>query len=486
MKSLNVLVSSGLVLWIGTYACSSEDSSSKACGGTSSRCGGGGEAGGDGGSKMQGGSNSDEGGNDAAGQAASGNSSGTSSTLGGAGSSGASASAGAGGVISGGAGGLAPSAGAGADAGAAGVAGESDGGGHTSPPGCPIELYADGDVWDKTYDFQSYLVPLTVGPNGRLHAGFHRGYSFSDDDGKTWTTKDLSAQISLQRHWPQPAVSADGNSVWLYVAGQGTLQSLDAGKSFAFVSALSGMSAFDRGWVTVSPYHAQHVLAYAVREDTSGSLVGTLYRSIDGGTNWANLDSAIATAGANGALSAAFDPATPDHFWIADMPEGVFETSNGGVAFASVAGSTHDYISGVTRSFDGTDFRLVVTGSCSAPSSTVIGQNVWQASTGDSPHCCPWPALVADPFEPAAAVAYQCHDSGSDNLRYSTDGGVNLTLSGWPSSLDTATQHMQSAHVDPYHRRTFYATHDNQWTILKSTDGGMTWAAVGWLPGHGC
>ena len=46
--------------------------------------------------------------------------------------------------------------------------------------------------------------------------------------------------------------------------------------------------------------------------------------------------------------------------------------------------------------------------------------------------------------------------------------------------------HVRSVLVDPFHRRTFYAMHDNQWTILKSTDGGKTWLAVGWLPGHGC
>jgi hypothetical protein len=43
-----------------------------------------------------------------------------------------------------------------------------------------------------------------------------------------------------------------------------------------------------------------------------------------------------------------------------------------------------------------------------------------------------------------------------------------------------------SAHVDPYHRRTFYAVHGNEFTLLKSTDGGQNWVAVGWLPGHDC
>jgi hypothetical protein len=325
-----------------------------------------------------------------------------------------------------------------------------------------------------------------VGPDARLHAGFYRGYSFSDDEGKTWTTKDLSSLVSGQRRWPQPAVSADGNSVWLYVGGQGTLQSSDRGKSFDWVPALSGMSAFDRGWVTISPYDGQHVLAYAVRENAPGSLTGTLYRSVDGGAHWVNLDAAITKAGGNGALSAAFDPAKADHFWIADMPEGVFETNDGGSSFAAVPGSTHDYISGLTRTFDGKDFRLVLTGACKAPSSAVIGQNVWQASKGGAPSCCPWPALLADPFEPAVAVEYQCHDAAPENLHYSSDGGVDLTLSSWPNSLDTPSQHIQAALVDPYHRKTFYAVHSHDWTILKSTDGGATWVAVGWLPGRGC
>src|SRR5207244_12912621 len=112
------------------------------------------------------------------------------------------------------------------EAGSCGSAGESTGDLNTSSPGCPIDHYSDGDGWEKTYDFYLYVVPLIVGPNGRLHGGFHRAYSFSDDDWKTWKTRDLSALISVQAHWPQPAVSADGNSVWLLVAGQGTLKSV--------------------------------------------------------------------------------------------------------------------------------------------------------------------------------------------------------------------------------------------------------------------
>jgi len=228
------------------------------------------------------------------------------------------------------------------------------------------------------------------------------------------------------------------------------------------------------------------VLAYGASEDTFGSLAGTVYRSVDGGASWVNLDAALAAAGANDAHSVAFDPATQDHFWVAAMPEGVFETADGGGSFTFVPGSTHAFISGVTRTFDGTNDRLVVTGSCEAAESTVIGQDAWQDSSGDSPHCCPWPAVVADPFDPAIAVAYQCHDDANANLRYSIDGTVGLTLASWPTSLDSGATHVVSVHGDPYHPSTFYATHENQRTILKSTDGGKTWVAVGWMPGHGC
>jgi hypothetical protein len=236
----------------------------------------------------------------------------------------------------------------------------------------------------------------------------------------------------------------------------------------------------------VSPYHDQHVLAYASREDKSGSLAGSLYRSSDGGNTWVNLDAAIAQAGANGANTAAFDPSTPEHFWIADMPEGVLETKDGGGTFALVTGSTHSFLSNVARTFDGTNYRLVVTGACSAPTSSVIGTNSWQASTGDSPGCCPWPMAVADPVDLASTVLEQCHDSNPANLRYSTNGGVTLNLATWPASLDTSSLHVYSAHVDPFHRKTFYAVHSNAWTILKSTDGGATYVLAGWLPGRGC
>jgi hypothetical protein len=274
--------------------------------------------------------------------------------------------------------------------------------------------------------------------------------------------------------------------VWLYLNGVGTLVSRDAGRSFAAVTALSSLSSFDSGRVVVSPYHDQHLLAYGSRQDAFGSLAGSLYRSSDGGNTWVNLDGAIAAAGANGTNATAFDPSTPDHFWVADMPEGVLETKDGGGTFAKVSGSTHGFISSVARTFDGTDFRLLVTGACSAATSAVIGQNTWQASTGDAPHCCPWPIALPDPFDPATTVLEQCHDTDPANLRYSSNGGVTFSLATWPASLDNSSSHVLSAHVDPFHRHTFYAVHTNGWTLLKSTDGGKTWAAVGWLPGHDC
>jgi photosystem II stability/assembly factor-like uncharacterized protein len=358
-----------------------------------------------------------------------------------------------------------------------------------APPGCTVVPYADGDVWDGTYDLQSPFVPLVVGPNGRLFSGFYRGYAFSDNDGQSWKVKDLSALIPARQPWLDPAVSADGTSVWLFLRAQGTLVSRDGGGSFALVSALSGLSSFDSGRVLVSPYHDQHLLAYGSREDASGSLAGSLYRSIDGGNTWVNLDGALAAAGANGTHAAAFDPNTPDHFWVADMPEGVLETTDGGGSFAGVPGSQHSFISNVARTFDGTNFRLVVTGACGAATSTVIGQNAWQESDGDAAGCCPWPVVLADPFDPASTVLEQCHDADPANLRYSTNGGVTLSLATWPTALDSTSApslHVTSVHVDPHHRRTFYAVHANQQTLLKSTDGGQNWTAVGWLPGHGC
>ena len=91
----------------------------------------------------------------------------------------------------------------------------------------------------------------------------------------------------------------------------------------------------------------------------------------------------------------------------------------------------------------------------------------------------------------ATVVGYRCHDSDPSNLRYSTNGGLAFNPASWPSSLDVTTasdpKHVQSVHVDPYHRKTFYAAHSNGWAILKSTDGGATWKTVGALPGaDGC
>jgi len=325
---------------------------------------------------------------------------------------------------------------------------------------------------------------------GRLHAGIYRGYAFSDDDGRTWTIRNLEGLISPGQAWPQPAVSADGQSIWLTIRGQSTLVSRDGGATFSPAPALSGLAAMTSGWVQASPYHDRHLLAYGWREDSFGSLAGTLYRSTDGGLTWTNLDGALARAGGNDAHSATFDPATMDRFWIADMPQGVFETNNGGGTFVAVPGSSHSFISTVTRTSDGTNPQLVVTGACSAATSTVIGQNAWQSSTGDSPHCCPEPRVVADPFDLATAVLFQCHDFDPVNLRYSTNGGVTLSVATWPASLDDSTMNppliVRSLIVDPHRRRTFYGVHSNQWTILRSTDGGKTWVAAGGLPGRGC
>jgi hypothetical protein len=242
--------------------------------------------------------------------------------------------------------------------------------------------------------------------------------------------------------------------------GAGVLKSTDAGAHWTQLGAATfvGPQSSSRlaggahiGALAVDPKNNQVILA-GVQFVTSNSLSG-IYRSVDGGTNWA----LVATASGAPGTAVVFDPV------------------NAGVVYAALGYSFGTAANGVYRSADhgATWTKLNGTGANLFPTSGVGRIDVDLART--------------TPTTLYAAVANSAETSFLGMFK-TTDSGANWTkLTNTPdactASFGSQCFYDMIIRVDPNDANTvFYGgstgDSDNSRVLFRSSDGGATWTSV--------
>ena len=242
--------------------------------------------------------------------------------------------------------------------------------------------------------------------------------------------------------------------------GAGVLKSTDAGAHWTQLGAATfvGRQSSSRldgaahiGALAVDPKNNQVVLA-GVQFFSSNSLSG-VYRSSDGGTNWA----LVATASGAPGTAIVFDPVTT------------------GVVYAALGYVSGAGVNGVYRSTDhgATWTKLIGTGANLFPTPGVGRIDVDLART-----------------TPTTLYAAVANSSGTSFLGMfkTTDSGTNWTkLTNTPDACTTSfgSQCFYDliVRVDPNDANTvFYGgstgDHDNSRVLFRSSDGGANWASV--------
>jgi hypothetical protein len=226
--------------------------------------------------------------------------------------------------------------------------------------------------------------------------------------------------------------------------GRGILKSVDAGATWA----LMGNSVFDRraiSAIAIDPTNANTV--YVAVAGATNSLSGNrgIWKTTDGGATWTNMTSAISTS--LNYTDVVINPATPSTVYMAvgertgNLQNGVYKSTNGGASWA---------LAGNFPSADATNGRIRV---AIAPSSP---QTLYAAITSAS-------------------------SSGLYKMMKTTDGGTTWTqLAAAPNYLGGQGWYDTTLIVDRTNANVVYgggAAGSN--TIVKSSDGGATWSAIG-------
>ncbi|MFF1911577.1 1,4-beta-glucanase [Streptomyces sp. NPDC058239] len=179
----------------------------------------------------------------------------------------------------------------------------------------------------------SYVV-RTGWPSGSAAAG-----AYSDDGGRSW--QPFAAQPDIAASAPGPvAVGADGATLlWSFIHWDGTKypahRSTDGGATWTEVAT------FPKGGTPVAdPLDARRFYAY----DTD---TGVLFRSTDSGATFYQGATGLPAGDVQFRIAAA--PGRSGDLWLSAKDHGLFRSTDGGAAFAHVAGCQASHALGFGR-----------------------------------------------------------------------------------------------------------------------------------------
>jgi photosystem II stability/assembly factor-like uncharacterized protein len=335
-----------------------------------------------------------------------------------------------------------------------------------------------GGVYYPFASQYAYGHPLAFDNSGKMYAGYYRGYIYSTDEGQTWTMVDLSKKINQSTKWTYINVSSDGQKIWVSVRGVGVYVSNDAGSTFNFENQLAGLDLSGELRVLQSPYHSNHLIIFTSHDTGYGRRAGQIYRSIDSGSTWQNLSTAISNAGSVGPSAAtpvAFDPDDSNTFYFISMISsnnaGLYVTTDGGTSFSRISGST-SYASSVGVSNDGNGKRLIISGACVVPTHTSVSNISWVGVGGANSYCGYDSTISVHPLN--QDEVYIWNKGG-----YSLDGGKTVQEPSWPISSPDSI--FSIVFAEPFQAHTFFVG-SYYGKILKSTNGGASWTITGAMP----
>ena len=228
-----------------------------------------------------------------------------------------------------------------------------------------------GTTWDSIFDGQgSYSIGcVTIDPNdhnviwvgtgenvsGR-HVGYGDGVYRSLDGGATWTNMGLkeSEHIGMIRVDPRDSnvvyVAAQG-PLWSGGGERGLYKTTDGGKTWSLI--LSGGDYTGVNEVHLDPrnpdvlFAVKHQRLRNVAALINGGPESGIFKSTDGGLNWAELSNGLPEADM-GKIGLAISPINPDYFYatieLGARTGGVWRSTDGGGSWEKRS----DYLSSAT------------------------------------------------------------------------------------------------------------------------------------------
>ena len=309
------------------------------------------------------------------------------------------------------------------------------------------------------------------------------------------------------------------DTVYAGTQASGLFKSTDGGANWAAVNnGLSGATGTFIRALVIDPVNPANLFAATTFNGPGGS---GIFRSTDGGANWA--DTGLTTPNGYYYPALAIDPSRPSTIY-AGLAFGVSKSTDGGVTWTALngpkitlpapGGSTEQAIAVSALAVAPSNPTIVYAASNNGPQgglwrSTDGGAN-WNLVNTSFSNCCV-NALAIDPSNSATlyAATYQFafkstdagaswnfvsafplafdrqdpntlygsggfYGNGNDGIVKSTDGGAN-----W-ASLNTGVSNANVSHltVDPRNSANLYAVNSLSNAVWKSANGGSSWARL--------
>jgi photosystem II stability/assembly factor-like uncharacterized protein len=259
-----------------------------------------------------------------------------------------------------------------------------------------------------------------------------------------------------------------GNPQTLYagIAGDGICKSTNGGASWAASS--SGLPSRD-----VMSLPLRDVMSLALDPGNPQTLYvgvrsGGVYKSSDGGANWADFSTGLPISPYSDVVSLAIDPGNPQTLYAGTAGGGVWKSSDGGANWAASSSGLPSpgvwvWCLAIDPSNPQTLYAAANSGVCKSTNSGAS----WAASSSGLPNS-EVASLALDPGNPQTLYA----GTAGGGVWKSSDGGASWGVSsnGLPSPFG------YSLAIDPSNPQTLYAG-TNGGEVFKSADGGASWTA---------
>lgn len=213
------------------------------------------------------------------------------------------------------------------------------------------------------------------------------------------------------------------------------------------------------------------------------SLVGSLFKSMDGGANWVGIGTGLTGPDFDPQddcscgythLGLGIDPANPDTLYVGTYGAGIFKSVDNGASWNAANAGLKAVPSG--SAFSG---RLAVDPQNPRTLYLASRNRVYQSTdAGTNWNATPWgvpdvglTTLAIDPQNPRTIYVASAHgeDFPTGGIFKTVDGGIS-----WRALNTPDWGGVRSLTIDPHDSSTLYAGTD-QWGVYKSQDGGETW-----------
>jgi hypothetical protein len=306
--------------------------------------------------------------------------------------------------------------------------------------------------------------------------------------GATWSNTGLSVPVSFLAADPSQPLT-------LYAASSPILQSDSTTTRGLFKSTDGG-----NNWAPLSPINAS---VLAIDPVTSTTLYAgsnqflRVYKSTEGGAHWVPSDISERDFFFDNVTALAIDPSTPATLYAGTTRNGVFKSTDAGAHWTAVNNGLFDARSGTIPALtsliiDSHTTTTLYAGTVDRVFKSSDSGATWALSAAGMPDTAGTTALVQDPSAPATLYA----GTAFDGIFKTTNGGASWTannrgISGviQPDGITTVFGIVTSVVIDPSQPGTIYVALDGREAnapagVFKSTDGGGTWAALNTgLPG---